>query len=32
MSTLKEVAVGKTVKVKKLTGDGRLKEELWIWA
>ena len=25
MSTLKEVAVGKTVKVKKLTGDGPVK-------
>lgn len=29
--TLKETAVGQTVKVKKLTGEGRLREGLWIW-
>ena len=28
MSTLKEVAVGKTVKVKKLTGDGPVKRRI----
>ena len=32
MKTLKEVACGSTVKVKKLTGEGRSREELWTWA
>lgn len=27
--TLKEVAVGQTVKVAKLNGEGQLREELW---
>lgn len=29
--TLKETAVGQTVKVKKLTGEDRLREGSWIW-
>ena len=29
MKTLREVAVGQTVKVKKLTGDGPVKRRIW---
>ena len=32
MKTLKEVACGSTVKVKKLTGEGPVKRKSWTWA
>lgn len=28
---LKDVKVGETVTIKKVTGTGPVKEELWIW-
>lgn len=31
MKTLREVAVGQTVKVTKLVGEGPVKDVSWIW-
>ena len=31
MKTLKEVAVGQTVTVKKLSGAGPVKRRIWTW-
>ena len=31
MRTLRNVNIGETVKVKKVQGEGVVKEELWIW-
>lgn len=31
MKTLKEIAVGQTVTVKRLHGEGPVKEESWTW-